>query len=180
MALFPRVNDFSPLFRLLDDYDVHRSGQNNTSVRGFAPRFDVRESKDAYHLDGELPGLSQNQIDIEFSDPQTLVIKGRVEREYHNSSNGTPAVTDAEASNSNNTGEASTAVQKSSDNKQVSKEKHNHRFWVSERSVGEFHRSFNFPTRVDQDNVKAALKNGVLSLTVPKATAPTGKKILVE
>lgn len=178
MALFPRVGDFSPLFRLLDDYDVHRSARDNTSVRGFAPRFDVRESKDAYHLDGDLPGLSQEQVDIEFSDPQTLVIKGRVEREYHDSSDTGAA--HAEGSNKQETGESSTAVSKTSDNKQVSKDKHGHRFWVSERSVGEFHRSFSFPTRVDQDNVKASLKNGVLSITVPKATAPTGKKITIE
>jgi len=173
MALFPRVGDFSPLFRLLDDYDSHRSTRGDTSIRGFAPRFDVRESKDAYHLDGELPGLDQNQIDIEFSDPQTIVVKGRVEREYQSPS--APAPAEAE-----NTGDSSAAVQKIPDNKQISKEKAGHRFWVSERSVGEFHRTFTFPTRVDQDNVKANLKNGVLAITVPKATAPTAKKIVVE
>ncbi|KAK5275878.1 hypothetical protein LTR16_012041, partial [Cryomyces antarcticus] len=54
------------------------------------------------------------------------------------------------------------------------------RYWVSERSTGEFYRSFQFPTRVDQDGVKASLKNGVLSITVPKARAPTTRKIQIE
>jgi HSP20 family molecular chaperone IbpA len=137
-------------------------------MRGFAPRFDVRESKDGYHLDGELPGLTQNQVDIEFSDPQTLVIKGHVEREYQSSSDP------------DEKREPSADVSKAPSGKQVSKESHKHRFWVSERSVGDFHRSFNFPTRVDQENVKASLKNGVLSVTVPKSTAPATKKISIE
>lgn len=54
------------------------------------------------------------------------------------------------------------------------------RYWVSERSVGEFSRTFNFPTRVDQENVKASLKNGVLSVSVPKASAPTTRRIEIQ
>lgn len=33
-----------------------------------------------------------------------------------------------------------------------------YRYWVSERSVGEFHRSFAFPARVDREGVEANLK----------------------
>ena len=39
---------------------------------------------------------------------------------------------------------------------------------------------FTFPGRVDQDRVKASLRNGILSVNVPKATAPKTKKISVE
>ncbi|GES61276.1 heat shock protein [Aspergillus terreus] len=169
---FPNPGDFSPLFRLLDDYDVHRSTRGQTgAVRSFAPRFDVREANDAYYLDGELPGIAQKDVDIEFTDHQTLVIKGRTEREYHSPEGGEekPA---AEGSSSE--------VAKTGD-KQVSKsDRAKHHYWVSERSVGEFHRTFSFPTRVDQENVKASLKNGILSVVVPKAAAPTGKKITIE
>ncbi|KAL4879301.1 30 kDa heat shock protein [Aspergillus karnatakaensis] len=179
---FPNSGDFSPLFRLLDDYDNHRSsrGQGQTSsIRSFAPRFDVRESNDAYHLDGELPGIPQKDIDIEFTDPQTLVIKGRSEREYHSSKDNT-----AEQAQSNNQAHASgesSEVAKSSTEKQVSKNKaEKPRFWVSERSVGEFQRTFNFPTRVAQDDVKASLKDGILSVVVPKAAAPTSRKISIQ
>ncbi|KAL1962279.1 hypothetical protein VTN77DRAFT_9869 [Rasamsonia byssochlamydoides] len=157
MSLFPRAGDFAPLFRLLDDYDLHRSTRGDTSIRSWAPRFDVRETKDAYLLDGELPGVNQKDIDIEFSDPQTLVIKGRIQREYTSPEGGETTTSD---------------VQKT--------DKAGHRFWVQERSIGEFHRSFNFPARVDQDNVKASLKNGILSVVVPKAAPPTGRKIMIE
>ncbi|KAH8694229.1 HSP20-like chaperone [Talaromyces proteolyticus] len=163
MSLFPRTGDFSPLFRLLDDYDVHRSGRGNSADRSlghFSPRFDVRETKEAYLLDGEIPGIHQKDVDIEFVDAHTLAIKGRVVREYHSNNNN------------NNNDEAETASNSS---------KHaTHKFWVSERSVGEFNRTFNFPTRVDQDAVKASLKNGILSIVVPKASRPAVRKITIE
>ena len=165
MSLFrtmPTSGDFGPLFRLLDDYDVHRSSSNQaSSLRSFTPRFDVRENKEGYHLDGELPGIPQESIDIEFSDPQTLVIKGRSQREFH-----TP---DIPQNDDNESGDQS-----------VTKSDNKHRYWVSERSVGEFHRTFSFPDRVNQDNVKASLKNGILSIVVPKETASGTKKITIE
>ncbi|KAL4809894.1 30 kDa heat shock protein [Aspergillus unguis] len=187
MSLFrtiPTAGDFSPLFRLLDDYDNHRSIRGQTTVRSFAPRFDVRESGDAYHLDGELPGVSQENIDIEFTDPQTLIIKGRSVREYHsdNNNNNTgdaqlqaQVQDESEASNENNevatTGEKQVSVKRKSNKP---------RYWVSERSVGEFQRTFNFPERVSQDDVKASLKDGILSLVVPKAAPPVSKKITIQ
>ncbi|KAF7715311.1 Uncharacterized protein PECH_007277 [Penicillium ucsense] len=159
---FPTSGDFSPLFRLLDDYDVHRSSRGTTSTQSFSPRFDVRESEDAYHLDGELPGIAQKDINIEFTDPTTLVVKGRTEREYHSEE---PKERTGEQANTDN----NTEVTKSG-----------HRFWVSERSIGEFQRTFTFPGRVDQDNVKASLKNGILSMVIPKATQKATKKITIE
>lgn len=162
----PSAGDFAPLFRLLDDYDVHRSNRGQvSSFRSFTPRFDVRESDDAYHLDGELPGISQENVDIEFSDPHTLVIKGRSEREFTDA----PQDGQGESSDVVKTGEQS-----------VTKSGNKYRYWVRERSVGEFHRAFTFPGRVDQDKVKASLKNGILSVVVPKATALGSKKITIE
>ncbi|KAL2825029.1 30 kDa heat shock protein [Aspergillus cavernicola] len=182
MSLFrtiPTAGDFSPLFRLLDDYDSHRSTRGQASVRSFAPRFDVRETSDAYHLDGELPGVAQKDIDIEFTDPQTVVIKGRSERESHstNNTNSNPE----QQPQTEDQDEGSDVVKVPGDNyKQVTKSTEKPRYWVSERSVGEFQRIFNFPTRVGQDDVKASLKNGVLSLVVPKAAPPSSKKIAIE
>ena len=38
-----------------------------------------------------------------------------------------------------------------------------------ERSVGDFMRTFKFPTGVDQEKVNASMENGILSISVPKA-----------
>ncbi|KAL4972990.1 HSP20-like chaperone [Aspergillus desertorum] len=184
MSLFttaPTASSFAPLFNLLDDYDNHLASRNrghNTSVRSFSPRFDVRETSDAYHLDGELPGVAQKDIDIEFTEPQILVIKGRVERQYHSANTGTtgkqPQVEDESEVATNDvakTGEKHTI-------KSASSEKP--RYWVSERSVGEFQRTFSFPSRVDQDRVRANLRDGILSVVVPKAAPPSAKKITIQ
>jgi HSP20 family molecular chaperone IbpA len=197
MAFFPRLaaGEFAPLFRLLDDYDVHRSASSGiSSIRAFTPRFDVKEAKDAYHLDGELPGIKQKDIQIEFTDPHTLVIKGRSKREYTASSvsdsdsdgnassraqieganeSHQPTVEDEDA-------QPVTTVARTSAEGQVAKPTASHKYWISERSVGEFQRAFTFPTRVNQDEVKASLKDGILSIVVPKAATPTSKKITIE
>jgi len=189
MAFYPISGDFTPLFRLLDDYDSHRSSTGTQSgrtqtIRTFQPKFDVREEKDNYILHGELPGVEQKDIDISFSDAETLVIKGRVEREHHESnadqkrieSHKVTVEDDPEEQQTN--GKSSSEVTKHDKSKKH--EKPHYKYWVSERSVGEFHRSFTFPQRVDQDAVKASLNNGILTLTVPKAVAKESKKIRIE
>ncbi|KAI6778754.1 30 kDa heat shock protein-like protein [Emericellopsis cladophorae] len=45
-----------------------------------------------------------------------------------------------------------------------------HKYWVAERSIGEFSRAFNFAHHVNPDGVTAELKSGVLSVHVPKAS----------
>lgn len=210
-TFFPRFpeGDFAPLFRLLDDYDTHRSsgstGSRTQSIRTFQPKFDVKETKDNYILHGELPGIAQKDVDIQFTDAQTLVIKGRIEREYHAGTPPTGAIEGSgeqkkieegqsgdnnhqyhkvtvEDENEEGKGKESQATNGSS--KQVvqhqKKEQPQHKYWVTERSVGEFQRVFTFPGRVDQDNVKASLKDGILCVTVPKAFAKESRKINIE
>jgi HSP20 family molecular chaperone IbpA len=196
----------------------------------------VRESNDAYYLDGELPGVDQANIDIEFTDPQTLVVKGRTERNYaptsaspqieteiqreprgkdtptsSTSTSRTPSpswhqptvedddevdegnVSDARstsssasASSKHSTSASAVIVQKPSDpapapaavSSSSSSPSTDH-YWIAERSIGEFQRKFAFTTRVDQDGVRAALRNGILSIVVPKEAAPKTKKIRI-
>lgn len=201
MSFFPSVGggDFTPIFRLLDDYDTHRTGGTRSrSVHSFQPKFDVREVKDAYQLHGELPGIAQKDINIEFTDPTTLVVKGHIEREYHSGSpnddnagritaadddkqKGHKATVEDDPSEKND--DHNKQVQTQHGSKQVTNQTHagsKAKYWVTERSVGDFQRSFTFPTRVDQDNVKASLKDGILNITIPKAAAHQSKKITIE
>lgn len=45
---------------------------------------------------------------------------------------------------------------------------------------GTYKRSFNILTEIDQDNIKAKLDNGVLTITLPKSEETKPRKIAVE
>lgn len=213
--MFPRSyfapeTSFTPLFRLLDDFDSYsreQSGQPTKGARGgralpsFSPRFDVKETQAGYELHGELPGVDKENVAIEFTEPQTIVISGRTERTY--TAGNPPAGLLGEGSDTTSKGaitegndqqqqhhkatvsdeEAEKAKEQGTEvattTKQQQQQPPKERFWVSERSVGEFHRTFSFPTPVDQAAVTANLKDGILSVTVPKAKKHESKRIAV-
>lgn len=207
MSLFPRMTPFHypsrtthrdelvPFFSLFNDTfnELQRLSDNLPTTQGnnssfFAPKFDVKETPQAYELQGELPGIAQKDITIEFADENTLTVKGRTE---HHREQGAPSTSEAHHEHSTEAEPASRGKNESSteltttagtDNKQVSTPQKNHTYWVSERSVGEFSRSFSFPNKVDQESVKASLKHGILSIIVPKMTKPqpTTRRITVE
>ena len=57
------------------------------------------------------------------------------------------------------------------------KEEKGDTFYTSERSYGSFTRAFTLPQGVDADKIKAELKEGVLTLMVPKKPEAQPKKI---
>ncbi|KAH7402058.1 HSP20-like chaperone [Phaeosphaeria sp. MPI-PUGE-AT-0046c] len=202
MSLFPRfTQEFAPIFRLFDEYDRHAFRDLDAqmqSVRSFTPKFDVKETQDAYELHGELPGVEQKDVNIEWSDSNTLTVSGRHEHvreegqrperfidngeigqqkkiEYERAKQ--PSVEDETPNQGANT---QVTKQPSSSQEVSNNEPFKNKYWVSERSVGEFHRSFAFPARVDQDAVKASLKNGILSVVVPKAKKVEKRRIEIE
>ncbi|KAH0605041.1 uncharacterized protein H6S33_005023 [Morchella sextelata] len=166
------------IFRLLDGLTSHNSNNNHhtstpTNRRAFTPNFDVHETDAAFVLEGELPGLeNKSHVNIEFTDDNTLLIRGRIERKVH-------------SAGGNDSGENKENEKQEDKGKQVVKkgesvkEKENAgvRYWVAERSVGEFQRSFSFPGQVEVESVKASLEDGVLRIVVPKREAVRGRKI---
>ncbi|KAG6016073.1 hypothetical protein E4U54_002398 [Claviceps lovelessii] len=216
MAFFPRAfyddsSSFTPLFRLLEDFDNYSrqsSGTQQGSRRAggafWQPKFDVRETGEIYELHGELPGLNKENVHIEFTDPHSLVVRGRAERSYTagtppagllGQTNNKAAITEGgEAASSShkatvedaNEGQEPSASADA--NKQqverADKKEHQHhdhgvKYWLSERSVGEFSRTFNFPSPVDQDAVSASFKDGILSILVPKAKKQGTRRVAI-
>lgn len=195
----PAYSSFQPLFRMLDDFNEYsRQGDRDTSapLKAFTPKFDVKEGKDAYELHGELPGIEQKNVEIEFTDAHTLTIKGRTERSYTSRTPSAGFVEDAPAkgaiedTNSSKAHKASvededaaegtsTELTNKEEPSQFKPKEPESKFWVSERSVGEFSRSFTFPSRVDQDSVTATMKNGLLSIVVPKHKKSEPRKITI-
>ena len=60
--------------------------------------------------------------------------------------------------------------EKREEREEEKQEKHYH---LSERRYGSFSRSFTLPETVAQDRITAAMKDGVLTLTLPKTEAAT-------
>ncbi|KAH6635896.1 HSP20-like chaperone [Chaetomium tenue] len=224
---------FFPLFRLLSDFDNYSQEGRGASVASAPaarqqrakqtrpqpitvhPRFDVRETEEAYELHGELPGLERENISIEFPEHQTIVISGSVERNYASDSTKDTAALEPTPSETNteteeprrNSHQATVEDDPEDDNTPTSSRasspwmdvakpvahaaaeettqtpaqapKNQSKYWLRERSVGRFSRTITFPARIDEDNATAALKNGILSITVPKAKVSTPTRIQI-
>lgn len=142
------LKSYGDIFRLIDETARAPSAHPNRNRRTFSPSFDVHETDKAYILEGELPGLSnKSNVSIEFTDPQTLLVRGKLE---HHREESSP--------------EGGAGTEKT-------------RYWVSERTTGEFQRSFSFPSYVDLDNVSATLEHGLLKVNVPKKESQVAKRI---
>lgn len=66
--------------------------------------------------------------------------------------------------------------------KRTSREEKGETWYFSEREYGSFSRSFRLPPDADEKGVKADLKDGVLTITVPKASpeaAPGARKVAI-
>ncbi|RVD82488.1 uncharacterized protein DFL_006914 [Arthrobotrys flagrans] len=185
MLSFPRLisREMRPWLRLFEELEGS-TPQHNSPLRSqlssFTPSFDVKETKDSYVLDGELPGVTdKSALDLNFVDENTLVVKGRVER---NTETGSPSTKSHAPSVEEEGGTSASVTKAPGTSTEVEKKQENgDKYWIRERYVGEFQRAFSFPHSVDHEAVKASLKDGILSIVVPKKTKAEGfRKINIE
>jgi len=190
----PEADLFSILSALSED-----SVPQKTCVRRqaptptFTPHFDVAETATSYELYGELPGLAESDLAIEFSDAQTIVVKGKTERFATTPKTITPETHDDSQSDAGSESDrslnatveddydaadaplatpASSVTPQASEAEKLPEKKveEKKKYWVAERKVGSFARSFSFSQRIDIDGVNASLKNGLLRVVVPKSS----------
>jgi HSP20 family protein len=213
MPFFRPFQELTPIFRLLDDYAVasQRHGfPGSQGVRSFQPSFDVRETKDAYELQGDLPGIASQDVSVEWQDDQTLTISGHSSHSSETApADEAPAAETAseeaevaesssakfQATVEDSNDEPATPTTADEDWTEVAKQpettkepaqeapkpaSQHPKYWVSERSYGKFSRTWKFPSRVDTENVTASLKDGILSIVVPKASPFEPKKVAIE
>jgi HSP20 family protein len=105
----------------------------------FVPRFDVKEIKDAYVINADLPGVKDEELNVSLSG-NLLTISGKREEEHREE------------------GES---------------------YYAMERSHGSFARSFTMPDGVDSDGVSADLREGVLTVRIPKKPDAQPKRIAI-
>jgi HSP20 family protein len=104
------------------------------------PPVDILERGNEVVLKIDLPGLSQNEIEVRVEE-NTLIVQG--ERRFI-------------------------------------KEALDENYIQMERPYGTFRRVFNIPRAIDQENVKASSKDGVLRVILPKRQGAQLKQVLVE
>lgn len=124
--------------RIYDRY--YRSGEEDAeNICDCYPMVDIKETKDEFIVNAELPGVSKQDIKINFTD-DSLVIEGEKKEEEKDEKNTYHRV---------------------------------------ERSYGKFYRSFSFPGKVAGDKIKAAYKDGILSVSLPKKEEMKPKEISI-
>lgn len=190
MALFTRFapwwssNTTTSPWDLLDDhpfFNLNSSFFREANI-GRANRANVQETDNEYKIELEVPGYQKEEIHIEFSsDAKSVTISGKHESSYEE---GPAEGVVEEGKVSEEKGSKEGIEKKESKSltetrKETTVEKPTPKFWISERSVGEFSRTFSFATPLNIDKAVAKLEAGVMTLTIPKATTVTTKKITI-
>jgi HSP20 family protein len=119
-------------FRLMSDlmrWDPFREmGGLGAGGLDFAPAVDVRETKDAYVITADLPGVKEEDCEVSVTQ-NTLTVSGR---------------------------------------RQTEETQEGERYYTSERTFGEFHRTFTLPEGADPESATAEFKDGVLRVSIKK------------
>jgi len=171
---------FSELDRLSNELNTQISTKDSEfgKLLTLAPKFDIKETEKEFVLEGELPGVDKKDISLDFADDNTLVLKTRVEKvreegeKPESQSQGQieggrqeqqqGQIKEADKSDK----DTAIATTNGSGNKEVARP--TTQYHLTERSVGTFQRAFALPGEIKHEEVKANLKNGILTITVPK------------
>lgn len=135
----------------------------------FPPLFDVRETDDAFFLEGEFPGIgAKEDILIEKLGPRTLLVETKqehydLEKEWEEYEANKGLASDT-ANAKSETHEKEDKHRKHDENAKEGVV----RDILTERHVGTLQRSFTFPVAVDIGELKARLRHGLLVMMVPK------------
>jgi HSP20 family protein len=131
--------------RSLDRFNWDRILDHFFDNSGFAgetrsPAVDIHEDDSGYHMDVELPGLTEKDVEVKVENGVLSIASRKDEK------------------------------------KDEKKEGYVRR----ERRVYDFCRSFTLPDSADADGIGATFKNGLLSVSIPKAPASKPKMIEVK
>jgi HSP20 family protein len=147
-------------FDLFDRLEQQLSQQLQTAER--VPAAEVHETPEAYEVVLELPGVDKAAIEVKASE-RTLLISAerRSQRQL-----STPAA-EGEA-----TAEAAAQPDKAHSPQQAP--------LLSEFRYGTWSRSFRFPVAIEREQLQAIYRDGLLSVTAPKANKVSTVTVKVE
>ena len=117
------------------------------------PDVDVTENKDSYVLDMDLPGRTENDVNLEINEGVLTISSEKTE---------TKQIED-ESEKDEKSGEKAEKPQ----------------YLLRERRQTSFRRSFTLPKDIDAEGVTAGFKNGVLSVKIPRKPEVAPRKIQI-
>lgn len=132
---------FNDLFNGFDD-DAYLPSFNFKKAF-HTPKVDVKENKDSYSLEMDLPGKSEKDVNVELN------------------------------------GNVLTISSEHESKKDENEGKKEGKWLIHERSYSKFSRSFTLPDDVDAAKLSANVKNGVLTVTMPRKALTEAKKIAI-
>jgi HSP20 family protein len=146
------VGFYNPRFAS-DVFDVIERNFSNYLGKGECgfPAVDVKETHSAYTLDVDLPGIKEDNVDVNLEE-QVLTITAKREESVDE------GLKDAKDDKEEGTGL---------------------KWLVRERKTGSFIRRFSLPADVDASNIKADFEHGVLTVTVPRKAKDQGHRIAI-
>ena len=150
MALIRWSNDlynpFTEFDQLQDQVNRLSNGARGSESRGLfdrtvSPAVDVTEDKDGFTVYCDLPGISNEELDISVA-KDVLTIKG--------------------------------------EKRETQKKDEESKTYRKETWEGKFQRTLALPASVDSDKVEATLKNGILTIRLPKHAEVKPKQVTVK
>jgi len=142
----------SSAFDLFDHLEQQLSKQLQTAER--VPAAEVHETPELYEVVLELPGVDKGAIEVKATE-RTLLVSA--ERRHPRPLPDEAAVAEPSAQPQNIRGPL-----------------------LSEFRYGTWSRSFRFPQAIDRDRLQAVYRDGLLTVTAPKAQTLSSVKVKVE
>jgi HSP20 family protein len=118
-----------------------------------SPAVDIRANDNEYVVEAELPGLSEDQIDVRVEN-DLMIIQAHAE-------------------------ENRTETEQAGETRQAD-ETPGDEYILRERRARRFHRSFAMPKDADTGNVEATYRNGVLTVRLPKKPESKPRRIEIK
>jgi len=132
----------------------------SSSASSWLPRTDIRETKNAYHIEIEVPGVTDKEkLLIQWSSPRTLLVEGKSGRPVVTGPLKGETVWEQEGDTIENTTQGAASTEQDDDEPQ---------FLLEERNVGPWQRTFTLPVGVDLEALRAKLEGGLLLIEIPK------------
>jgi len=132
------------------------SGGGMQPMGMFQPRVDVSEDDREYCIEVDLPGIPEDQIDVQVFD-HTLRLRAEMRQEQDQPQGASSGAT---------AGGGQQGMTSSSGPQQMQQQQR--QYLRRERRYGYFERTLSLPENVDEDNIRAEFNNGVLLLHLPK------------